>query len=76
MANETIQNPIARRISFNIFAASDEEALRAEKSLKAFIRMMGEKNIMVSGNKIAEAISKLDDSPFIKNEIMRFFQKQ
>ena len=65
-----------RRISFNIFAKDDAEAQRGEQAIKSFIAMMCEKGIRVTGDKIAEAVGRLDNSPFIMYEITKFFLKQ
>ena len=65
-----------RPISFNIYASSDEEAERGRKAIIQFINIMGQHGAMVSGNKIAEAVSKLNTSPFITSQIISFFKKQ
>lgn len=68
--------PSTRNISFNIFARDEEEADRGCAAIKQFIRMMGENGAMVSGDKIAQAVGKLDSSPFVKSQIINFFRKQ
>ena len=67
--------PNVRNISFNIFAADDAEAERGCEAIKQFIRLMGSQGAMVSGDKIAQAVAKLDNSPFIKSQIVAFFKK-
>ena len=67
--------PNVRNISFNIFAADDAEAERGCEAIKQFIRLMGSQGAMVSGDKIAQAVAKLDSSPFIKSQIVSFFKK-
>lgn len=64
-----------RNISFNIYASSEEEAEKARKAIIQFINIMGQHGAMVSGNKIAEAVSKLSESPFIASQIINFFKK-
>ena len=64
-----------RNISFNIYASSDEEAEKGRKAIIQFINIMGQHGAMVSGNKIAEAVSKLRESPFIASQIINFFKK-
>ena len=64
-----------RNISFNIYASSDEEAEKGRKAIIQFINIMGQHGAMVSGNKIAEAVSKLNESPFIASQIINFFKK-
>jgi ribulose-5-phosphate 4-epimerase/fuculose-1-phosphate aldolase len=68
-------NPSIRNISFNIFAESDEEAERGCAAIKQFIRIMGEHGAMVSGNKIADAVARLDGSSFVKTQIINFFKQ-
>ena len=64
-----------RNISFNIFADSDEEAEKGRKAIIQFINIMGQHGAKVSGNKIAEAVGKLQSSPFIASQIINFFKK-
>lgn len=64
-----------RNISFNIYASSDEEAERGRKAIVQFINIMGQNGAMVSGNKIADAVSRLNSSPFIASQIINFFRK-
>lgn len=67
--------PEIRNISFNIFAGSDEEAERGRKAIIQFINIMGQHGAMVSGDKIAEAVGRLNTSPFIASQIIKFFKK-
>ena len=64
-----------RSISFNIYASSDEEADRGRKAIVQFINIMGQNGAMVSGNKIADAVSRLNSSPFIASQIIKFFKR-
>ena len=64
-----------RNISFNIYADSDEEAEKGRKAIIQFINIMGQHGAMVSGDKIAEAVAKLNSSPFIASQIINFFKK-
>lgn len=65
-----------RKISFNIYADTDEEAENGRKAIIQFINIMGQYGAMVSGNKIAEAVANLNNNQFIKNQIINFFKKQ
>lgn len=65
-----------RNISFNIFANSDEEAEKGRKAIIKFINMMGQHGAKVSGVKIHDAVSRLNNSPFIFSQIIRFFKEQ
>lgn len=64
-----------RNISFNIYANSDEEAERGRKAIIQFINIMGQNGAAVSGNKIADAVSRLNSSPFIASQIIKFFKQ-
>ena len=63
-----------RNISFNIYANSDEEAEKGRRAISRFINMMGQNGAMVSGNKISEAVAKLNSTPFIASQIIKFFK--
>lgn len=63
-----------RKISFNIYASSDEEAERGRKAIVSFIDAIGQHGARVSGDKIAKAVSRLNSSPFIASQIINFFK--
>lgn len=63
-----------RNISFNIYADSDEEAERGRKAIIQFINIIGQHGGKVSGTKIADAVSRLNSSPFIASQIIKFFK--
>ena len=63
-----------RERSFNIYANTDEEAEKGRKAIIQFINIMGQHGGKVSGNKIAEAVGKLNNSPFVASQIIRFFK--
>lgn len=62
-------------ITFNIYAKDREEAERGRKAIIQFINIMGQHGGRVSGNKIAEAVGKLNGSPFIASQIIHFFKQ-
>lgn len=64
-----------RNISFDIYANSDEEAEKGRKAIILFINIMRQQGAAVSGNKIAEAVSKLNGSPFVFSQIIKFFKQ-
>lgn len=64
-----------KMISFNIYAESDEEAEKGRKAIVKFINIMGQHGAMVSGHKLDEAVSKLNDCPFITSQIIKFFKQ-
>ena len=64
-----------RKISFNIYACSDEEAERGRKAIIQFINIMGQHGAMVTGDKLTAAVGMLSSSPFITSQIINFFKK-
>ena len=64
-----------RKIAFNIYASDDEEAERGRKAIITFINIMGQHGAKVSGDKISEAVAKLNTSPFIFSQILKFFKQ-
>ena len=63
-----------KNISFNIYARDDDEAERGRKAIVKFISIMGQHGAMVSGDKLHDAVSMLNNSPFITSQIIRFFK--
>jgi ribulose-5-phosphate 4-epimerase/fuculose-1-phosphate aldolase len=64
-----------RKIAFNIYASSDEEAEKGRKAITQFIDIMGQHGAMVSGRKLHEAIGHIGDNSFIMSQIINFFKK-
>lgn len=64
-----------RKISFNIYADSDEEAERGRQAIITFINIIGQQGAKVSGNKLAEAIAKMQSTPFIATPVINFFKQ-
>ena len=64
-----------RPITFNIYASSEEEAERGRKAIVTFINIIGQQGAKVSGDKLHEAIGKLPHSPFVFNQILKFFKR-
>lgn len=64
-----------RKIAFNIYANSDEEAERGRKAITHFIDIMGQHGAMVSGDKLAQAIGRLPENSFIMSQIINFLKK-
>lgn len=64
-----------RPITFNIYAETDEEAEKGRKAIIQFINIMGQHGAKVSGEKIAEAVGRLQTSPFVASQIINFFKK-
>ena len=64
-----------RPITFNIYASSDEEAERGRKAIVQFINILGQHGAAVSGDKLAEAVSKLGENSFVFSQIIKFFKQ-
>lgn len=64
-----------RPITFNIYASTDEEAEKGRKAIVTFINIMGQHGGKVSGNKLAEAVGRLNNSSFITAQIIKFFKQ-
>ena len=64
-----------RKIAFNIYSDTDEEAEKGRKAIIQFINIMGQHGAMVSGNKLAEAIGRLPENTFVMSQIISFFKK-
>lgn len=63
-----------KQITLNIYADTDDEAEKGRQALIQFINMVGQYGAKVSGNKIAEAVGRLDSNQFIKSQIINFFR--
>jgi hypothetical protein len=64
-----------RKIAFNIYSNSDEEAERGRNAIVQFINIMGQHGAMVSGDKLHEAIGHIGDNTFVMSQIINFFKK-
>ena len=64
-----------RPITFNIYASTDEEAEKGRKAIIHFINIMGQHGGKVSGNKLAEAVGRLNNNTFITSQIIKFFRQ-
>lgn len=64
-----------RPITFNIYASTDEEAEKGRKAIVHFINIMGQHGGKVSGNKLAEAVGRLNNNTFVTSQIIKFFRQ-
>ena len=62
-------------ITITIYAETQAEAQEAQKALFSFINGYRERNIAVTGNKIATAIGKLNGNSFVKTQVDNFLTK-
>jgi len=61
-------------INLQIYAESEQEAQQGKEALVTFIEIMRQNGSAVRGSKLVEAVSRLDNSQFIKNQIINFFR--
>lgn len=61
-------------ITINIYAENEQEAERARQSLGGFVDQMGQMGIMVTGNKIADGMSRWEKNTFVKSKIINHFK--
>lgn len=62
-------------ITIPIYAESKQEAQEAQDALFDFVKKYRDKNVAVTGNKVASALRKLQANPFIKSQIDNFLMK-
>lgn len=65
-----------RKISFNIYADTNEEAEKGRQAIIQFINILGQHGAKVSGNKLSDAVSLMQSTPFIATQIINYFKKQ
>lgn len=63
-----------KQISFNIYADTEEEAERGRQAIVTFINIVGQHGAKVTGNKLGEAIAKMQSMPFIATQVINFFK--
>lgn len=63
-----------RPITFNIYAEDETEAENGRKAIIQFINIMGQHGARVSGDKLVEAVQKMDNAPFALRQIVKFFK--
>ena len=62
-------------ITVPIYAESEQEAMEAQQALFDFVNKYRERNVAVTGNKVASALKNLGSNPFIKSRIDNFLMK-
>lgn len=62
-------------ITVPIYAESKQEAMEAQQALYSFINRYRERNVAVTGNKVAAALKNLESNPFIKSQVDNFLMK-
>lgn len=61
-------------IKFQIYADSEEEAQRAERTIKMFINQHRLAGRAVTGQKIADILPKWESNPIVRNRIINYFK--
>lgn len=62
-------------ITVPIYAESEQEAMEAQQALYNFVNIYRERNVAVTGSKVAAALKNLESNPFIKSQIDKFLMK-
>lgn len=62
------------KIELQIYAEDEQEAANGRNALVTFIEIMRKNGAAVRGNKLVEAVSRLDTNQFIKSQIINFFR--
>lgn len=62
-------------ITVPIYAESEQEAMESQQALYNFVRRYRERNVAVTGSKVAAALKNLEGNPFIKSQIDKFLTK-
>lgn len=62
-------------ITVPIYADNENEAKEAQNALFNFVNRYREKNVAVTGTKVATALKKLESNAFIKSQIDNFLTK-
>ena len=73
MANETKQLK-GFPLTFNIYAESAEEAEEARMAIIAFIGQHAKEGRAVTAKKVAQAVSRWDQNPIVKNQIINYLK--
>lgn len=62
-------------ITVPIYAESEQEAMEAQQALYNFVNRYRERNVAVTGSKVAAALKNLESNPFIKSQVDKFLTK-
>lgn len=63
-------------ITIKIYAEDEQEAEKARHALGGFVDQMGQMGIMVTGEKIADGMSRWDKNAFVKSKIIDHFKEK
>lgn len=62
-------------ITVPIYAESEQEAMEAQQALFDFVNKYRERNVAVTGSKVASALKSLGSNPFIKSQVDNYLMK-
>lgn len=62
-------------ITVPIYAESEQEAMEGQQALFDFVSRYRERNVAVTGSKVAAALRNLEGNPFIKSQVDKFLTK-
>lgn len=62
-------------ITIPIYAENEQEAIEAQNALFNFVNGYRERNVAVTGRKVASALQNLEGNAFIKSQIDKFLTK-
>lgn len=62
------------RISFELYAHDEQEAEEARMAIVAFIGQHAAANRAVTARKVAQAVSRWEQNPIVKNQIINYFK--
>lgn len=62
-------------ITIPIYAETSQEAQQAQDALFGFVNGYRERNVAVTGSKVASALKKLESNPFVKAQIDNYLTK-
>ena len=61
-------------ITIKIYAEDEHEAAKARHALGGFVDQLGQMGIHVTGNKIADGMSRWDKNAFVRSKIIDHFK--
>ena len=61
-------------LTFNIYAENEQEVEECRMAIIAFIGLHASQCRAVTARKVAQAISNWDKKPFVKYEIIKYFE--
>ena len=63
------------KIELQIYAENEQEAEQGKQALIKFIDIMRQNGAAVRGNKLVDAVRRMEANKFVRNQIINFFRK-